>query len=238
MIINVSLCHRLASPCCHTPKSIYRRTPGWLEVSVTSHNPCHACLCVFRWRLAGDCAFFSHWQLWLAHVTTQHHSTAGKCQWQQLRHSPSLESTAATARHWQIHWTFQSTRDICQSWSLTVQPCKSSWFCRWVVIWSAKDTASCYNCSMVWLSVTTVNPTKTAEPIKMPFGLWTQVGPKNKEQFGGGPEHPSGGAILGFSYLLKSIVIVRSARMAMYTICIIYILTKSTCPWQYAGVVY
>ena len=138
MIINVSLCHRLASPCCHTPKSIYRLTPGWLEVSVTSHNPCHACLCVFRWRLAGDCAFFSHWQLWLAHVTTQHHSTAGKCQWQQLRHSPSLESTAAAARHWQIHWTFQSTRDICQSWSLTVQPCKSSWFCRWVFIWSAK----------------------------------------------------------------------------------------------------
>jgi len=28
------------------------------------------------------------------------------------------------------------------------------------------------------LSVMTVSPAKTAEPIKMPFGMWTQVGPK------------------------------------------------------------
>jgi len=30
----------------------------------------------------------------------------------------------------------------------------------------------------VGLSVTLVSPAKTAEPIEMPFGLWTQVGPR------------------------------------------------------------
>ena len=29
------------------------------------------------------------------------------------------------------------------------------------------------------LSVTIVSPAKTAEPIEMPFGLWTRVGPRN-----------------------------------------------------------
>jgi len=28
-------------------------------------------------------------------------------------------------------------------------------------------------------SVTLVSPAKTAEPIEMPFGLWTQMGPRN-----------------------------------------------------------
>jgi len=32
---------------------------------------------------------------------------------------------------------------------------------------------------LVCLSVTTVSPTKTAEPIEMPFGMWTRVGPRN-----------------------------------------------------------
>jgi len=31
----------------------------------------------------------------------------------------------------------------------------------------------------VCLSVTVVSPAKTAEPIKMPFGLWTWVSPRN-----------------------------------------------------------
>ena len=31
----------------------------------------------------------------------------------------------------------------------------------------------------VGLSVTLVSPAKTAEPIEMPFGLWTVVGPRN-----------------------------------------------------------
>jgi len=30
----------------------------------------------------------------------------------------------------------------------------------------------------VYLSVTVMSPAKTAEPIEMPFGLWTRVGPK------------------------------------------------------------
>ena len=30
----------------------------------------------------------------------------------------------------------------------------------------------------VSLSVTVVSPTETSEPIKMPFGMWTRVGPR------------------------------------------------------------
>jgi len=40
-----------------------------------------------------------------------------------------------------------------------------------------------------------VSPAKTAELIKMPFGLWTQVGPRN-HALDGGPDAPWGGAIL------------------------------------------
>jgi len=32
-------------------------------------------------------------------------------------------------------------------------------------------------CLSVGLSVTIVSPAKTAEPIELPFGLWTRVGP-------------------------------------------------------------
>jgi len=44
------------------------------------------------------------------------------------------------------------------------------------------DADYCYRRSSVislsiCLSVTTVSPAKTAEPIEMSFGLWTQVGP-------------------------------------------------------------
>ena len=31
---------------------------------------------------------------------------------------------------------------------------------------------------MVCLFVTIVNPAKTAEPVEMPFGMWTRVGPR------------------------------------------------------------
>jgi len=37
----------------------------------------------------------------------------------------------------------------------------------------------------VGLSVTLVSPAKTAQPIEMPFGLWTPVGPR-KHVLGGG----------------------------------------------------
>jgi len=33
--------------------------------------------------------------------------------------------------------------------------------------------------SVVCLSVTTLSPAKTAEPIVMPFGMWIPVGPRN-----------------------------------------------------------
>ena len=33
--------------------------------------------------------------------------------------------------------------------------------------------------SVCLVSVTVVSPTKTAEQVKMPIGLWTQVGPRN-----------------------------------------------------------
>jgi len=46
------------------------------------------------------------------------------------------------------------------------------------------DVAYCYRRSSahslsVGLSVTIVNPAKTAEPIEIPLGLWTRVGPRN-----------------------------------------------------------
>jgi len=42
------------------------------------------------------------------------------------------------------------------------------------------DAAYCYRpSSMVYQSVTVVSPAKTAEPIEMPFGLRTWVGPGN-----------------------------------------------------------
>ena len=42
----------------------------------------------------------------------------------------------------------------------------------------------------VRLSVTLVSPVKTAEPIEMPFGLRTQVGPENHvlDVLDGGPD--------------------------------------------------
>jgi len=43
--------------------------------------------------------------------------------------------------------------------------------------------------------VTIVSPAKTAEPIKMPFAVWTRVGPKN-HVLHRGPDHPWEGAIL------------------------------------------
>ena len=51
-----------------------------------------------------------------------------------------------------------------------------------------KDVA-CASLS-VCLLVTTVSPTKTDEPIEVPFGLWTRVGPRNHV-------FPGEGAILG-----------------------------------------
>jgi len=48
-----------------------------------------------------------------------------------------------------------------------------------------------------------VNPTKTDEQIKMPFGLWTRMGPRN-HVLGGGPDPPAGEwAIRGFVPPLK-----------------------------------
>jgi len=44
----------------------------------------------------------------------------------------------------------------------------------------------------VCLSVTIVSPTNTAEPIEMPFGLWTRVGPINHVLYGGPDLHEKG----------------------------------------------
>jgi len=45
------------------------------------------------------------------------------------------------------------------------------------------DAGYCYKqssavCRSVFLSVTTVSPAKTAEPIEMSFGVWNRVGPE------------------------------------------------------------
>jgi len=58
------------------------------------------------------------------------------------------------------------------------------------------DAAYCCRLSSVvcW-SVTPVSPAKMAAPIKMPFGLRTQVVPRN-HVLDGGPDSPWEGAIL------------------------------------------
>jgi len=58
------------------------------------------------------------------------------------------------------------------------------------------DAVYCYRpSSMVCRSVTLVSPAKTAEPIEMPFGLRTRVGPGNYT-LDGGPHPPRKEAIL------------------------------------------
>jgi len=49
---------------------------------------------------------------------------------------------------------------------------------------------------VVCLSVTVVSPTKTAEPIEMPFGLKTRMGPGN-HVLDGDPDTPWEGAFFG-----------------------------------------
>ena len=49
----------------------------------------------------------------------------------------------------------------------------------------------------VCLSVTVVNPAKTAEPIGIPFCLWPRVGPSNHVSDGRSGSLPGDGAILG-----------------------------------------
>jgi len=58
------------------------------------------------------------------------------------------------------------------------------------VAWSV-GLSVCLSCLSVGLSVTLVSPAKTAEPIEMPFGLWTLVGPRN-HVLDGGPDPPMG----------------------------------------------
>jgi len=55
-------------------------------------------------------------------------------------------------------------------------------------------TEEYHGLSSVGLSVTIMRHAKTAEPINMPFGLWTR-GPRN-HVLDGGPDPPWEGAIL------------------------------------------
>jgi len=56
------------------------------------------------------------------------------------------------------------------------------------IVWSV--------CLSVSLSVTIMSPAKTAELIEAPFGLWTQMGPRN-HVLDEGPDPPWNGAVLG-----------------------------------------
>ena len=51
-------------------------------------------------------------------------------------------------------------------------------------------------CLCICLLHTTMSPTETAEPIQMPFGLWTRVGQRN-HLLRWGPDPPGEGTILG-----------------------------------------
>ena len=54
-------------------------------------------------------------------------------------------------------------------------------------------TVGCRTCCLLYSRClfTTVSPTKTAEPIEMLFGMWTEVGPGN-HVLGGVPDFPRG----------------------------------------------
>ena len=54
-------------------------------------------------------------------------------------------------------------------------------------------------CLSVYVLVTTVIPAKTAEPIEVLFGIWTQVGQRSHVLGGevGGEDPPEEGSILG-----------------------------------------
>jgi len=63
---------------------------------------------------------------------------------------------------------------------------------------------------LVCLSVTTVSPAQMAEPIEMPFGMWTQAGPRNYVS-DEDPAPPWQGALLtgslsDFSYMLSNTI--------------------------------
>jgi len=55
--------------------------------------------------------------------------------------------------------------------------------------------ASSVGIGLVCVPLTTVSPAKMAEPIKIPFGIWTQVDPRNYVS-DGGPDPPWKGALL------------------------------------------
>jgi len=48
-----------------------------------------------------------------------------------------------------------------------------------VAIGVAWSVGVCVSLSVCWAVDTTMRPAKTAEPIEMPFGLWTVVGQSN-----------------------------------------------------------
>jgi len=59
------------------------------------------------------------------------------------------------------------------------------------VPWSVCRTV----CRSVYRSDTIVSPSETAEPIKMPFGVWTRVGPRKRVRWG--PDPRAKGRFLG-----------------------------------------
>ena len=68
------------------------------------------------------------------------------------------------------------------------------------IAWAeSKGTACCYRCSVICLSVClsaghSRTPYKMAEPIDIPFGMWTRVGPRNYALGGGRGNYGERGA--------------------------------------------
>jgi len=60
------------------------------------------------------------------------------------------------------------------------------------VVWSVgRSVYQSVSLQVCW-SVMIVSPGKTAEPIKIPFGLWTRVGPRNLVLDGSPDPHAKG----------------------------------------------
>jgi len=103
-------------------------------------------------------------------------------------------------------------------WLLLAMACSSVWLLVLGVIASmdCKDAAYCCRCSVVCLLDTTVSLTKTDEPIEMPFGLSTRMGPGN-HVLGGGMDRPVGRGNSGVVSPLDCVISKHCSSMGLQT---------------------
>ena len=96
----------------------------------------------------------SFWQCWAWIVV----GGAKPVSWSKL-----CEHSQWLFQHKHYYWCHYYCWALLHAWSMKVRPIATD------VVWSV----------CMCLLVTTVSCAKTAEPVEMPFGVWTRVGPRN-----------------------------------------------------------